>query len=339
VENYHIGIKIADGSFYPVLDSSEKKKKKLVLTTVKDNQEKVQIDLYRGDGKELNEARYIGSLIVENIKPAPKGEPEIELVIGIDENGTLNATAHDIMSGEKQSLSVSLESLSEEMTYDVPDFDIGEDFVKDFSEEEIESSFIEEEGGEETPEEISLTGETYPVSERDRRREHIEKKRRSPLLLILFIIFGLLIIGAAAYLIFTNLHGVEVPPLIGGTPGPVKTAESASSGTAGQVQSTEAEANKAADKGTSKEGESTAKKSGRTGTTGSTTEKVAQASSAGKKKSETGVWYSIKRGDTLWDISATYYRNPWLYPKIARVNKIKNPDLIFAGTKIFIPKE
>jgi nucleoid-associated protein YgaU len=51
-----------------------------------------------------------------------------------------------------------------------------------------------------------------------------------------------------------------------------------------------------------------------------------------------GVWYKIKRGDTLWDISGTYYRNPWLFPKIARENRIMNPDIIFADQKIFIPE-
>ena len=51
-----------------------------------------------------------------------------------------------------------------------------------------------------------------------------------------------------------------------------------------------------------------------------------------------GVTYRIKRGDTLWDISATYYRNPWLYHKLARANSIRNPDLIFAGTRIYIPE-
>jgi nucleoid-associated protein YgaU len=49
------------------------------------------------------------------------------------------------------------------------------------------------------------------------------------------------------------------------------------------------------------------------------------------------VTYRIKKGDTLWDISATYYRNPWLYPRLAKANSIPNPDLIFAGTRITIP--
>lgn len=53
----------------------------------------------------------------------------------------------------------------------------------------------------------------------------------------------------------------------------------------------------------------------------------------------TGITYRIKKGDTLWDISSTYYRNPWLFPRLAKANSIKNPDLIFAGTKIFIPED
>jgi len=51
-----------------------------------------------------------------------------------------------------------------------------------------------------------------------------------------------------------------------------------------------------------------------------------------------GFTYRIKNGDTLWDIAATYYRNPWLYPKLAKANSIRNPDLIFAGTRITIPE-
>ena len=51
------------------------------------------------------------------------------------------------------------------------------------------------------------------------------------------------------------------------------------------------------------------------------------------------ILYKIKWGDTLWDLSATYYKNPWLYPKIAKYNNIKNPNYIVAGTYIKIPEE
>jgi len=53
---------------------------------------------------------------------------------------------------------------------------------------------------------------------------------------------------------------------------------------------------------------------------------------------EPGVWYKIKWGDTLWDLAYAYYRNPWYYPRIAKANKIKNPDLIISGNRIWIPK-
>jgi nucleoid-associated protein YgaU len=52
---------------------------------------------------------------------------------------------------------------------------------------------------------------------------------------------------------------------------------------------------------------------------------------------QTGAYYRIKWGDTLWDLSYSFYRNPWLFGKIAKANKIRNPDLIFSGDKIWIP--
>jgi nucleoid-associated protein YgaU len=50
-----------------------------------------------------------------------------------------------------------------------------------------------------------------------------------------------------------------------------------------------------------------------------------------------GVAYTIRWGDTLWDISEAFYRNPWLYTRIARFNNIGNPDIIISGRIIRIP--
>jgi nucleoid-associated protein YgaU len=299
-----IGIKLADGSFYPVLPEGGRSKKKLVLTTVRDNQESVQIDLYRGEGEIAKETQYVGSLMIENIQPAPMKEPEVEVVLGVDEQGNLEATASDALTGESRSLSVSLQSLSEGLAA-APEFEL---------EREGPVSRGEAESGE--FEDSLLTGETYPLAATDRRREHLQKKRRSPLLLIGFILLSLILIAAIAFVVFRALDGQPIPPLFGG-----KSEAAEAPVASGGAVSEEA---KPVDEGQPQDTEPAA---------------AAQAPAPSEAESTAaGLWYEIKWGDTLWDISATYYRNPWLYPKIAKENSITNPDLIFAGTKLFIPE-
>lgn len=42
--------------------------------------------------------------------------------------------------------------------------------------------------------------------------------------------------------------------------------------------------------------------------------------------------YTVKDGDTLWDISVAAYGDGYRWPEIAKTNKIANPDLIYAGS-------
>lgn len=50
--------------------------------------------------------------------------------------------------------------------------------------------------------------------------------------------------------------------------------------------------------------------------------------------------YTVKQGDTLWDISSDKIQSPFLWPKLWKANPdIRNPHLIYPGQQLTIPDE
>lgn len=55
----------------------------------------------------------------------------------------------------------------------------------------------------------------------------------------------------------------------------------------------------------------------------------------GQEKNETEGVYTIKKGDTLWDISSRFMKNPYLWPKLWQRNPyITNPHWIYPGNPV-----
>ena len=313
-----IGIKIANGDFYPIMEENSTIKKRLVLTTVHDRQESVQIDLFRSVSRTMLDAQYIGSLVVENIKARPRGEPSIEMIISSGRNGAISADACDLdpgANGERHTLNVSHKTIdSIGSSAHSPDFDF---------ENKRQSS-----------------GALYSNSETFK-----EEKRKSPwLIMIIATIFVVIVI---ALLWFFFLGGKDTLPL----------GDIISSFGTQQAQQTQqqpvpepavlppppppppspepfiidepeplfiqapVEAPPARPQ---------------------TAERKRPPAPVSSYKvpaviPKDGAPYRIRWGDTLWDISEAFYRDPWLYPRIARYNKIPNPDLIIAGRTIRVP--
>lgn len=50
---------------------------------------------------------------------------------------------------------------------------------------------------------------------------------------------------------------------------------------------------------------------------------------------EAGFYYTVKKGDTLWDLSTQFSDNPWLWPNLWSENsQISNPHWIYPGERI-----
>ncbi len=57
-------------------------------------------------------------------------------------------------------------------------------------------------------------------------------------------------------------------------------------------------------------------------------------------ESETGVYYKVRKGDTLWDISKRFFDSPVLWPDLWKENKqITNPHWIYPGDQIRLHRD
>jgi molecular chaperone DnaK len=78
-----------------------------VFSTAEDNQSAVDIVVLQGERERAADNRGLGRFRLENIRPAPRGEPQIEVTYDIDANGIVNVTARDRDTGAEQSITIS----------------------------------------------------------------------------------------------------------------------------------------------------------------------------------------------------------------------------------------
>jgi molecular chaperone DnaK len=77
------------------------------FTTAADNQPAVDIVVLQGERERAEDNRVLGRFRLENIRPAPRGEPQIEVTYDIDANGILNVSARDKDTGAEQRITIS----------------------------------------------------------------------------------------------------------------------------------------------------------------------------------------------------------------------------------------
>lgn len=133
-----IGIKLADGSFYPVLQEGSTEEVVLDLTTANNNQTKIMVDLYRSRTASMDDAEYVDSLQIENLNEHPNGEPDISFTVSLDENNELHAKIVDPETGAQSNSTITLVSRTIEERLVTDDYKVEETPAPAEPQEEVE---------------------------------------------------------------------------------------------------------------------------------------------------------------------------------------------------------
>lgn len=78
-----------------------------VFSTAEDNQPSVEIVVLQGERENAADNRVLGRFQLTGIRPAPRGEAQVEVTFDIDANGILNVTAKDKDTGTEQGITIS----------------------------------------------------------------------------------------------------------------------------------------------------------------------------------------------------------------------------------------
>ncbi len=81
-----------------------------VFSTADDNQTAVTVHVLQGEREMARDNKSLGRFDLQDIPPAPRGMPQIEVTFDIDANGILNVTAKDKATGKQQNIVIKASS-------------------------------------------------------------------------------------------------------------------------------------------------------------------------------------------------------------------------------------
>ena len=103
-----LGIETLGGVFTRLIDRNTTipTKKSQIFSTAEDHQNAVTIRVFQGEREMAADNKILGQFNLEDIPPAPRGMPQIEVTFDIDANGIVSVSAKDKGTGKEQKITI-----------------------------------------------------------------------------------------------------------------------------------------------------------------------------------------------------------------------------------------
>jgi len=107
-----LGIETLGGVFTKLIERNTTipTRKSEIFSTASDNQPGVEIHVLQGERQFARDNKTIGKFKLDDIPPAPRGVPQIEVTFDIDANGILHVNAKDLGTGKEQKITITASS-------------------------------------------------------------------------------------------------------------------------------------------------------------------------------------------------------------------------------------
>ncbi|MGE5704523.1 MAG: molecular chaperone DnaK [Clostridia bacterium] len=107
-----LGIETLGGVFTKLIDRNTAipTSKSQVFSTAADNQPSVEIHVLQGERQMAADNKTLGRFTLNELPPAPRGIPQIEVAFDIDANGIVNVRAKDLGTGREQRITITSNS-------------------------------------------------------------------------------------------------------------------------------------------------------------------------------------------------------------------------------------